>query len=104
LRCLLIIEGGYGQDRYGASGQESAPRRPGGYGGLGPGPARNNSNETMSTDAGRNELFGNAPSRYQQSQSQPTSGAYGQQSGAYGGDSTGADQGYGEHRAGIRAT
>jgi hypothetical protein len=46
-------QSGYGNDRYGGG----APQRPGGYGGLG----RTASNDTMSTEAGRNELFGNAP-------------------------------------------
>lgn len=65
-------QSGYGNDRYGGS---APPQRPGGYGGLG----RAESSDTMTTDAGRNELFGNAPQRQQQ---QP--GGYGQ-SGAYGG-------------------
>lgn len=79
-------QSGYGNDRYGSG---PAPQRPGGYGGLG----RTTSNDTMSTDAGRNELFGNAPQR-QQAQ-QPPSGGYGQggQSGGYGG---GASGGYGQ--------
>lgn len=62
---------GYGTDRYGGG---APTQRPGGYGGLG----RTPSNDTMSTDAGRNELFGNAAQRQQQ-----RPGGYGQ-SGAYG--------------------
>lgn len=52
--------GGYGSDPYGTgnSGQQSR-YGPGGYGGLG----RTNSQDTMSTDAGRNALFGDAPQR-----------------------------------------
>lgn len=74
-------QSGYGNDRYGGG----APQRPGGYGGLG----RTASDDTMTTEAGRNELFGNAAQR-QQAQPQQESGGYGQ-SGAYG-DSQG---GYG---------
>ncbi|KAF2654206.1 hypothetical protein K491DRAFT_486024 [Lophiostoma macrostomum CBS 122681] len=81
--------GAYGTERYSGGGgaQDQAPRRAGGYGGLG----RTNSNETMSTDAGRDALFGGARERQQQQQQrggaygQQQSGAYGQQSGAYGG-------------------
>lgn len=75
-------QSGYGNDRYGGG----APQRPGGYGGLG----RTASNDTMSTEAGRNELFGNAPQRQKaQPAQQPSalgqSGAYGSTpSGAYG--------------------
>ena len=55
----------------------------------------------MSTEAGRNELFGGAAQRYQQQQQTGgygQSGAYGgQQSGAYG--DTGGDQsGYGAYQ------
>lgn len=56
--------GGYGSDPYG-----SASTRPGGYGGLG----RSNSQDTMSTDAGRNALFGDAASRAAQTQGAPPS-------------------------------
>jgi len=86
---------GYGSDRFGGG---AAPQRAGGYGGLG----RTTSQDTMSTDAGRNELFGNAAQR-QQAQSQQPSGAYGAngQSGAYGsaggyGQSSGTYGAYGD--------
>ncbi|KAF6837636.1 plasma membrane SNARE protein [Colletotrichum plurivorum] len=105
--------GGYGNDKYGATGGYGAnrydqnqnayganqynsggaggaggagARGPGGYGGLG----RTNSNDT---DAQRDELFGGAQDRYQQRQQQP--GGYGQ-SGAPGAD--GGYGGYGEQR------
>ncbi|KAF1989739.1 hypothetical protein K402DRAFT_311430, partial [Aulographum hederae CBS 113979] len=59
------------QNGYGAStpygderGQESAERRPGGYGGMG-GMARSRSDDT-----GRQALFGDAPQKYQQQQQQ----------------------------------
>lgn len=87
-------QSGYGNDRYGGG----APTRgPGGYGGLG----RTESNDTMSTDAGRNELFGNAAQRNQGQQQQP--GGYGQQSGAYGssggyGDAPGGYGAYGDRQ------
>ena len=57
---------GYGSDPYGSS--QSRPR-PGGYGGLG----RSNSQDTMSTDAGRNALFGDAATRAAQNQGAPPS-------------------------------
>lgn len=50
--------GGYGSDPYG-TGSSGSRHGAGGYGGLG----RSNSNETMSTDAGRNALFGDAATR-----------------------------------------
>lgn len=91
-------QSGYGNDRYGGG----APQRPGGYGGLG----RTASDDTMTTDAGRNELFGNAAQR-QQPQPQQQPGGYGQsgtygdsQSGGYGGGAGGygsAPGGYGTY-------
>lgn len=62
-------QGGYGGDAYGrvpVEAQSSQPSRygPSGYGGLG----RSNSQDTMSTDAGRAALFGDAPQRQQQMQ------------------------------------
>ncbi|KAL6702471.1 Protein transport protein S9 plasma membrane t-SNARE [Coniothyrium glycines] len=87
---------GYGSDRYGG---DAPAQRPGGYGGLG----RTQSNDTMSTDVGRNELFGNAAQRQQQQQQQPAthgqSGAYGDnnnnnnQTGGYGSGGYGAAPG-----------
>jgi hypothetical protein len=50
---------GYGSDPYGTGDASTSRYGPSGYGGLG----RNNSQETVSTDAGRNALFGNAPQR-----------------------------------------
>lgn len=89
-------QSGYGSDRYGGG---PPSRGPGGYGGLG----RTDSNDTNATDAGRNELFGNAAQRRQQ---QPTggsgqSGAYGDrsQSGAYGASSGGYGQSSGGYGA-----
>ncbi|KNG44589.1 protein transport protein sec9 [Stemphylium lycopersici] len=88
-------QSGYGNDRYGGG----APQRPGGYGGLG----RTTSDDTMTTEAGRNELFGNAAQR-QQAQPQQQSGGYGQ-SGAYGdsqgGYGGGAPGGYGSTPGGY---
>lgn len=75
-------QSGYGDDRYGQEQQQPASRYgPGGYGGLG----RSNSGETMNTDAGRNELFGNAPQRHQKQQEQ-----------GYGGSGTAGGTAYGE--------
>ena len=54
---------GYGSDPYG----NQQPSRPGGYGGLG----RTYSNDTVSTDVGRNALFGDAPKRAAEQQSAP---------------------------------
>jgi len=79
-------QSGYGQDAYGGG----PPQRPGGYGGLG----RTASNDTMSTEAGRNELFGNAPKRQQ---AQPAQQPPQQQPGGYGGGQSG---GYGGSAAG----
>lgn len=50
--------GGYGSDPYG-NGNPQQTSRQGGYGGMG----RRNSQDTISTDAGRNALFGDAPKR-----------------------------------------
>jgi hypothetical protein len=72
-------QSGYGNDRFGAAGGAAPPQRPGGYGGLG----RSASGDTMSTEAGRNELFGNAPQRQQAPAPPQQPGGYGQ-SGAYG--------------------
>ena len=55
--------GGYGSDPYG--NQQQSRYGAGGYGGLG----RSNSQDTTSTDAGRNALFGDAATRAAQSQS-----------------------------------
>lgn len=56
--------GGYGSDPY---GNQQSSSRPGGYGGLG----RTHSNDTTTTDAGRNALFGDAPKRAAEQQSTP---------------------------------
>jgi hypothetical protein len=84
---------GYGNNHYGASPAPAS--RPGGYGGLG----RSTSQDTMSTDVGRNELFGNAAQRQQAAKPQE-SGAYGQ-SGAYGDSSQ--NGGYGQAPGGYGA-
>ncbi|KAB8611419.1 hypothetical protein FH972_025924 [Carpinus fangiana] len=59
---------GYGQDQYSRASESSGglapPQRAGGYGGLG----RSNSRETMQTDAGRDQLFGDARERAQKKQ------------------------------------
>ncbi|WPH02392.1 Hypothetical protein R9X50_00525500 [Acrodontium crateriforme] len=87
--------GGYGSDPYG-NGQSR--HGAGGYGGLG----RSNSQDTVSTDAGRNALFGDAASRAKQSApSQPPSYGQGQDSsysntGGY--DSTETPGGYGAEK------
>lgn len=74
----------YGQNRYGSnSGSYGSAARPGGYGGLG----RTTSQDTMSTDAGRQELFGSAAQRVQQQEEQGGS--------TYG--AGGAGQGYGSY-------
>ncbi|KAF2766890.1 hypothetical protein EJ03DRAFT_390742 [Teratosphaeria nubilosa] len=82
--------GGYGSDPYGGSAGQSRYGA-GGYGGLG----RKPSTDTMTTDAGRNALFGDAPARVaaqQQQQTQDNSysnaGGYGQSDmpGGYGAD------------------
>jgi hypothetical protein len=84
-------QSGYGNDRFGGAGGSAPPQRPGGYGGLG----RTASNDTMATEAGRNELFGNAPQRQQaQAPPQHQSGGYGQ-SGAYGDNSQSGGYGAG---------
>lgn len=85
-------QSGYGNDRYGGG---APAQRPGGYGGLG----RTTSNDTMSTEAGRNELFGNAAQRQQPQQPQRP-GGYGE-SGAYGDDSQSG--GYGAAPGGYGA-
>ncbi|KAI8940399.1 hypothetical protein NX059_004090 [Plenodomus lindquistii] len=84
-------QSGYGNDRYGGGGAAAPPSRPGGYGGLG----RTASNDTMSTDMGRNELFGNAAQRQQANP--PPAAAYGNnQNGGYGA----AQGGYGANTPG----
>ncbi|KAF1834319.1 hypothetical protein BDW02DRAFT_579726 [Decorospora gaudefroyi] len=81
-------QSGYGNDRFGGGSGSAPPQRPGGYGGLG----RTASNDTMTTDAGRNELFGNAPQRQQAQPPQQQAPGGSGQSAAYGG---GAAGGYG---------
>lgn len=51
--------GGYGSDPYGTGTSGPSRHGAGGYGGLG----RTNSNDTLTTDAGRNALFGDASTR-----------------------------------------
>ncbi|KAF2146833.1 uncharacterized protein K452DRAFT_283038 [Aplosporella prunicola CBS 121167] len=72
-------QGAYGQDRFGGGGQ-----RAGGYGGMG----GRSSQETMNTDAGRQQLFGNAAQRTQQAPPPSGAGGYGADAGGYGGGSS----------------
>ncbi|KAF2460045.1 hypothetical protein BDY21DRAFT_369939 [Lineolata rhizophorae] len=80
---------GYGGSRYGSGGGDAGgpggPQRSrygaGGYGGLG----RSNSQETMNTEAGREQLFGAAPQRLQQQQVAQQPYTYGRGGGAAGG-------------------
>lgn len=74
-RAPASATGGYGQAGYGSGagygenpyGGAPSSRGAGGYGGLG----RSNSQETTGTDAGRNQLFGDAPKRAAQQQPPP---------------------------------
>ncbi|KAF2151713.1 hypothetical protein K461DRAFT_286677 [Myriangium duriaei CBS 260.36] len=88
---------GYGSNPYGSSGgqQPTPSQRPGGYGGLG----RSSSHDTTSTDAGRAQLFGDAPSRQQQQPQQGGGSNTAQQNynSSYGGDSSFAG-GYGGYQ------
>ncbi len=59
--------GGYGSDPYGSQQPQQSRHGPSGYGGLG----RSNSQDTMSTDAGRNALFGDAAQRAATQPQQP---------------------------------
>lgn len=85
-------QGGYGGNRFGDSGISNAPRRTGGYGGMGM--------SSQETEQGRQALFGDAPNRYATSSAPPTNGAdsapggYGGRSGGYG---AGESQGYGAY-------
>lgn len=94
-------QGGYGSNRFGDSGASApAPRRQGGYGGMGM--------SSQQTEEGRQALFGDAPNRYATQSAPPTngvdngsggyggrSGGYGATSGGYGGGSD--SQGYGSY-------
>jgi protein transport protein SEC9 len=73
--------GGYGSDPYGANayGAGQSGYGAGGYGGLG----RRNSQDTITTEAGRNELFGDAAERYAAQQQQQTDNSY-SNAGGYG--------------------
>ncbi|KAK3621382.1 Protein transport protein S9 plasma membrane t-SNARE [Elasticomyces elasticus] len=91
---------GYGSDPYG-SGSGQSQSRAGGYGGLG----RTNSHDTVSTEVGRQALFGDAPQRAQQTQQQDAPPAQEQSgdasygnSGGYGYSQTPGAYGYGEDR------
>ncbi|KAK3070827.1 Protein transport protein S9 plasma membrane t-SNARE [Teratosphaeriaceae sp. CCFEE 6253] len=62
---------GYGSDPYGGgSGGPSQASRPGGYGGMG----RTNSQDTVTTEVGRQALFGDAAQRVQKAQQQQQQG------------------------------
>ncbi|KAK4990504.1 Protein transport protein S9 plasma membrane t-SNARE [Elasticomyces elasticus] len=80
----------YGQTPYGDGGSQ---RGAGGYGGLG----RRASQDTLATDAGRAELFGNAPARVQQQAPQQGGGAGGYGQGAGGVEGGGMPGGYGAY-------
>ncbi|KAK3719083.1 Protein transport protein S9 plasma membrane t-SNARE [Vermiconidia calcicola] len=83
---------GYGSDPYGNQQQPQQSRYgASGYGGLG----RSNSQDTMSTDAGRNALFGDAPSRVaqQQQQAPPAQGYGGSGDNSYGNSAGNGDYG-----------
>ncbi|TKA83828.1 hypothetical protein B0A55_00153 [Friedmanniomyces simplex] len=92
---------GYGSDPYGA-GSGPSQSRAGGYGGLG----RTNSRDTVTTDVGRQALFGDAPQRAQQTQQpgapaaqeQGGDASYGNAAGGYGSSQTSGAYGYGEER------
>lgn len=80
-------QGGYGSNPYGSEQPQSS--RAGGYGGLG----RRPSQDTVSTDAGRAALFGDAPQRQQQVQAQlpaeePSADNSYANTGGYGGSSS----------------
>jgi len=82
--------GGYGANRY--DGVSTAPSRgPGGYGGLG----RTNSNETTSTEALKDELFGSSREKYAQKTDLPPSN--GQPGGGYEAESGAASGGFGAY-------
>ncbi|KAF2199392.1 hypothetical protein GQ43DRAFT_482496 [Delitschia confertaspora ATCC 74209] len=76
---------GYGASQYDGTADVNAKHS--GYGGLG----RTNSRDTMSTDAGRDALFGNASQRHQQS---VPNGGYGQKGGHGGGPAYGTNGSY----------
>lgn len=92
-------QGGYGNNRFGDSGasESAAPRRPGGYGGMGM--------SSQQTEEGRQALFGDAPNRYATQSAPPANGGpggYGSRPGAYGGSGGGYgggsdSQGYGSY-------
>lgn len=82
--------GGYGANRYdGAS--SSTSRGPSGYGGLG----RTSSNDTTTTEANRDALFGGAKDRYIQKSTLPPSN--GQPGGGYEAESGAGSGGYGAY-------
>jgi len=85
--------GGYGSDPYGGGSSGQSRYGAGGYGGLG----RTNSNDTMSTDAGRNALFGDAAQRAANTppQNLPPTGGDNSYSNTGGYDSTEMPGGYG---------
>ena len=92
-------QGSYGQPSgYGSSDPygNGQAQRPGGYGGL----ARSTSQDTMSTDAGRTALFGDAPQRTQLQQQQQSYGQPGSTDpgSAYHDPSSSAPGAYGESR------
>jgi hypothetical protein len=85
--------GGYGGNQYGGGADQGAPRRTGGYGGLG--------NSDPNNEEERSALFGGAaqrqpkPSQQQPPQQAQQGGAYGQPGGSSFGESGVAGGGYG---------
>ncbi|PSK60518.1 Protein transport protein sec9 [Elsinoe australis] len=83
---------GYGSNPYGNDPSAPPPQRPGGYGGLG----RANSQDTVSTDAGRAALFGDAATRQQR----PNQGGQGPPPGENGGDQSYSNYGQSSFQGG----
>ncbi|KAF2099757.1 hypothetical protein NA57DRAFT_38209 [Rhizodiscina lignyota] len=80
-------QGGYGSNRFGDSGASSAPRRAGGYGGMGM--------TSQEEEVGRQQLFGDAPNRYQTQSAPPTNNAQGADGGVASVSATSRAGGYG---------
>lgn len=77
---------GYGSDPYNNGQPQQSRYGPSGYGGLG----RSNSQDTMTTDAGRNALFGDAPQRAA-AQPPQQDDSYANTENGYGGGNSGVD-------------
>lgn len=86
---------GYGADRYGSNEAGPSVSAPGGYGGLG----RSPSQETMSTQAGKDALFGGARERYEQRQAETSLPPEEDPARGYGASGSGVpDMGYGTYQ------